>query len=399
MAFRDGKPLCLSALGRELPGLAPEETVVYAPTAGVQALRTGWKEGLLRKNPSLKGSDFSLPVVVPGITAGISYIADLFLDEGQTILAGEPSWDNYGLIFAERRGAILRGIPLFGEGRSGPGLDLAAFEAALEEEAASGTVRIILNFPHNPSGYTPSRAEAEALLRMVEKTAASGAPVLAICDDAYFGLFYEEETAGESLFGRLASLHDKVLAVKIDGPTKEDYVWGLRIAFISIGGRGLDEAARGALEKKLMGAIRSSVSCANTSAQYLALKTAADPATAAEKGAFFELLQSRYRAVKDFLAKNPPPPGLEILPFNSGYFMCFRCRRSGAGRAGPGAAGRTGSDAAGRAEAIRQILLKKGIGAIALGDEYLRITFAAVEEAEIPGLYRAVYEAAKEAAG
>jgi aspartate/methionine/tyrosine aminotransferase len=378
MAFHEGKPLILSSLARQFPGLKPEEVVIYAPTAGVERFRKAWKESLLQKNPSLQEGDFTLPVTAPGITAGISYIADLFLDEGQVMLAGDPSWDNYSLIFAERRGALVKGISLF----QGEGLNIGAFEKALKAEAASGMVRIILNFPHNPSGYTPTRSEAEALTGIIGEIAAAGSPVLVLCDDAYFGLFYEEETVKESLFSRFATLHERVLAVKIDGPTKEDYVWGLRTAFISFGSKGLSEEAATALEKKLMGAIRSSVSCANTPAQFLTLKTLEDPATAGEKYAFFTLLQNRYRAVKNFIGGHSCPQVLEPLPFNSGYFMSFRCKKGPSGKLD--------------AEKLRQELLKKGIGTIALGTEYLRVTFAAVEEKDIPEIYQTIYDTAAE---
>jgi len=371
MAVHDGKPLYLSALAKQFPGFAPEEAVVYAPTAGVEAFRLAWKEGLLRKNPSLKEGNFSLPVVVPGITAGISFIADLFLDHGQTMLSGDPAWDNYSLIFNDRREGVLKGIPLF----NGHSLNIAAFEKALREEAKTGAVRIILNFPNNPSGYTPLLSEVDALVKLVEDIAISGADVLVICDDAYFGLFYEEGIAKESIFSRFATLHERVLAVKIDGPTKEDYVWGLRTAFISFGSGGLNAASQEALEKKLMGAIRSSVSCSNTPAQYLALKTWEDPTTEADKKHFFEVLFRRYQAVKRFMEANPVPPQLEDLPFNSGYFMSFHCKK-------------------GNAEELRHALLEKGIGTIALGGDYLRVTFAAIEEEDIPAVYQAIFEAA-----
>ncbi|MDR2142773.1 MAG: aminotransferase class I/II-fold pyridoxal phosphate-dependent enzyme, partial [Treponema sp.] len=91
----------------------------------------------------------------------------------------------------------------------------------------------------------------------------------------------------------------------------------------------------------------------------------------------FKLLQSRYRAVRRFIAENHSPPGLEVLPFNSGYFMSFRCTRLSA-------------------EKLRQKLLEKGIGTIALADTYLRVTFAAVDGEEIPDLYGAIYQAAAE---
>jgi aspartate/methionine/tyrosine aminotransferase len=373
MAFHNGQPLILSAIHDSMPTLTAKETVSYAPTAGVEEVRKAWKDSMVKKTPSMNPEEVSLPVAVPGITAGISYVADLFLDENTTIIASDPCWDNYSLIFVERRGARLRGVPFFG---TGSGLDLAAIRGAIREEAKTGSVRIIFNFPNNPAGYSPTRAEADALIDIIRDAARGGADVLAICDDAYFGLFYEDDIYRESLFGRLASLHEKVLAVKIDGPTKEDYVWGLRVAFLTFGSVGLTPEHQEALNKKLMGIIRSSVSCANTPAQYLILKVLSDPRTAAEKKTLYELLRNRYRAVRAFIAGNPAHPRLSPMPFNSGYFMSFRCN---------------GIDA----EALRKKLLADhGIGAIALGPGILRVAFAALEEEQIPEIYGIIYETA-----
>jgi aspartate/methionine/tyrosine aminotransferase len=376
MAYHNGRPLVLSAVSDNLPLLKSEEAVTYAPTAGVESVRRAWRDLLLKKNPSLPGEYLSLPMVVPGITAGISYTADLFLDEGQSIISSGPCWDNYTLIFQERRGGILKAIPFFRAAGEGDCLDLEAIAAALREEAKTGAIRIILNFPNNPSGYSPTRAEAEALITLLREIAQEGADLLVICDDAYFGLFYEEDTLKESLFARLAGLHERILAVKIDGPTKEDYAWGFRMAFVSFGSKGLKAAGTEALIKKYMGIIRSSVSCANTPAQYLMLKTLEDPRTPAEKERAFAMLRGRYRAVKQFLKENPAPAALRPLPFNSGYFMSFACEGI-------------------PAEALRRELLDRhGLGTIALEGKYLRITFAALDEEEIPGIYRRIYAAA-----
>jgi aspartate/methionine/tyrosine aminotransferase len=372
MAFHRGQPLILSAISDSMPALTIKERVAYAPTAGVTEVRRAWKDSMLKKNPSLREDAVTLPVTVPGITAGISYMADLFLDETNTIIASDPCWDNYSLIFAARRGASLRGVPFFG---ADPRLDLEAIRRALLEEAKTGAVRVIFNFPNNPAGYSPTAAEADALVDIVREAAETGADILVICDDAYFGLFYEDDIYRESLFGCLASLHENVLAVKIDGPTKEDYVWGLRVAFVTLGSPGLNEERQEALEKKVMGGIRSSVSCANTPGQYLILKTLSDSRSAEEKKANHELLRGRYRAVKTFIAENPDHPALSPMPFNSGYFMSFRCKVD--------------------AEALRKKLLADhGIGTIALGPGILRVTFAALEEEQIPEIYRAIYETA-----
>jgi len=34
-------------------------------------------------------------MVVPGLTAGISFLADLFVDEGDPVVMPELFWDNY----------------------------------------------------------------------------------------------------------------------------------------------------------------------------------------------------------------------------------------------------------------------------------------------------------------
>ncbi|MDR0655269.1 MAG: aminotransferase class I/II-fold pyridoxal phosphate-dependent enzyme [Treponema sp.] len=378
MAYNKGKPLILSAIADNMSTLSPEQSVAYAPTAGVEEARRIWKDLILQKNPSLRSERISLPVVVAGLTAGLSCIADMFISKGSTILASDPCWDNYGLIFNIRRGAELRGISFFS---TGPGLDMEAISAAVKDEAArTGVVRIILNFPNNPSGYSPTRDEEEAFVSLLEEMAEGGADVLVICDDAYFGLFYEENISKESLFVRFADLHERILAVKVDGPIKEDYVWGLRMGFLTFGSRGLNQLHYDALIRKLMGAIRSSVSCANTSAQYLMLKAMEDYRTPGEKKQYRALLQRRYSIVKNAVKSRENHPVLKVLPFNSGYFMCFRC---------------TGVDA----ESLRQELLyKHGIGTVSLGDNYLRIAFSSIGEEDIPKVYDTIYAAADELA-
>jgi aspartate/methionine/tyrosine aminotransferase len=379
MAYTAGKPLALSAVREGCAGLLPEEIVAYAPTAGIETVRNAWKTLLGEKNPSLDLERVSLPVAVPGLSAGISYTADLFLAPGDTLITGGPCWDNYALISEARRGASLREIPFFDFSAPPAGLALDAIAAALR--CAGKTVKLILNFPNNPSGYAPTETEARFLLSCIKEVAEKGADVLVLCDDAYFGFFYEKECAKESLFSRLSGLHERVLAVKIDGPTKEDYGWGLRLGFVTFGSRGLGPEHYEALVKKLTGALRSSVSCANTPAQHLLLKTVADPRTAAEKAAFFTLLERRYRAVRRCVAARGAHPNLQSLPFNAGYFMTFRCCGISA-------------------EALRRKLLEKeGVGTVSFGDSYIRVAFSSIEEEAVPQVYAAMYRAAEELAG
>lgn len=366
----DGKPAILEAVHKYAPELSAEEMVSYAPTAGIPELRECWKDLIYRKNPGLKGKTISNPIVVPGLTAGISYLADLFLEEGKSLLTADPCWDNYSLIVETRRNSELHPFNLFAEG----GFDLFSFKEAVEKEAETGSVRVLLNFPQNPSGYSPTNAEAAQIVKVIRDVAEKGTRVLVLSDDAYFGLNYEDDIYPQSLFAEFANLHENILAVKIDGPTKEDFVWGFRAGFITFGGKGLTESHYDALEKKMMGLIRSSVSCAATPSQSIVLRVFKDPALEMQKNQYRQVLENRYLAVKNFL-KTHTCKNLEPLPFNSGYFMSFRTRVD--------------------AEALRQKILKeKQIGTIALDIQTLRVAFSSVEENMIETVYTAIYECA-----
>ena len=68
---------------------------------------------------------------------------------------------------------------------------------------------------------------------MILEAAEAGKEIVVLVDDAYYNLFYDETAIQESIFSKLAQVHDRVLCVKIDGATKENYAWGFRVGFIT----------------------------------------------------------------------------------------------------------------------------------------------------------------------
>lgn len=373
MAYEFGEPMMLDALREALPSLTPTEAVAYASTGGVMELRREWKKALYGKNPSLEGKSFSLPVVVPGLTAAVSYICDLFVEPGDTVVVPDMHWPNYRLIVEERKTAAGLTFPIF----AGKGYNVAGLEARLREAGARrGKAICILNFPNNPTGYSLTLKEADEIVAMLVSIAEGGTDLLVITDDAYFGLQYEEGLLCESLFARLADAHPNIVAVKADGPTKEDYVWGFRVGFVTFGGKGLGESQQDALVKKLLGIIRSSVSSSSGLAQQLLLKALRFPGYEDQKARYRKILEGRYRAMKDYLAAHELPACLEALPFNSGYFMSFLCKGISA-------------------EKLRQRLLDTlAIGAISMQDKYLRVAFSSVEEDQVAPLLDAIVSVA-----
>lgn len=369
----EGKPIMLPSIKKYVPDLTSSELVGYAPTAGNPDLRAMWKESIIRKNPLLKDKKFSLPVVVPGLTAGISYLADLFLDETKPLVAADPSWDNYVLIAEARRNAKFVQFKMFKDGK----FNIEGLKETMQKQAESGSVRILLNFPQNPSGYSPTSGEAKQLVSIVKEIAEKGAKVMVWCDDAYFGLNYEDNIEKQSLFAYLCDLHENVLAAKIDGPTKEDFAWGFRTGFITFGCKGLSDAQYEALVKKLMAAIRSSVSCAATPSQSLILKAASDGKLEEEKAEFRKILERRYKLVRDFVSTHESK-FIKPLPFNSGYFMSFDTMSIDA-------------------EKLRQKLLNdRGIGTISIDVKTLRVAFSSLDEEKTNIVYQAIYDIADE---
>ena len=374
MTIIHGIPAILPSVQKSVPSFDARSLVAYAPTAGQKEFRTIWQKQIIDKNPLLKTKKISLPVVVPGLTAGLSYIADLFIDETKPLLAPDPSWDNYALIVEARRGAELHPFNFFDGGK----IDTVSLENAVKKEAASyGSVRLLFNFPQNPSGYSPTKNEVAELCRIIREAASGGTKLLILCDDAYFGLNYEDDIEAQSLFAHIADIHENVLAVKIDGPTKEDFAWGFRCGFVTFASKNFSDEHYDALIKKLMGVIRSSVSCSATPSQSLLMHSYSDPENEVQKIAFRKILEARYRAVRSFVDTHESG-AIEALPFNSGYFMSFRLK---------------GIDA----ETLRKKLLsEKGIGTISIDDRTLRVAFSSIDEDQIESVYADIYAAADE---
>ncbi len=364
----DGTPLVLPCVQKSLN--LPKQTFLYAPSYGNPDLRDAWKAQIIRKNPSLKDKNFSRPVVSAALTHAISMAAYLFLDPSDKVLLPDLYWDNYELVFENAYGAKIQTYNTFKNG----GFDTEALEAAIEKDGIGKKV-LLLNFPNNPTGYTATREEAEKITEILVRAAEKGNKIVALLDDAYFGLVYEDGVSRESLFAQLVDAHPNILAVKLDGPTKEDYVWGFRVGFITFGFKGASPEQLKALESKAAGAIRGNISNAPNISQRILLEAYNSPEYVQEKEAKYAVLKKRYDIIRKTFAEHPEyAQAFDPMPFNSGYFMCVRPK---------------GIDA----ESVRVHLLEKySTGTIMLSG-LLRIAFSAVPTEKLPKLFDNVYHA------
>ena len=347
------------------------EIFPYAPMGGVPALRKIWKEDMYAKNPLLAGKSISLPVVTSGLTNSLSLVCSLFVENGGDVVLPDMYWENYNLILDEQRQANKILFPLFkGDGFNTEGLDQAL-------ESADDCVTVILNFPNNPTGYTPTDVESDKIVSILKKHADAGKRITLITDDAYFGLFFDDEPCKQSLFAKVCDLSENILAVKCDAATKEEMVWGFRVAFVTYGSKGFTDEQYDALMQKTMGALRGSLSSCSMPAQNILLKAMADPNHAADKEKGVKKIGERYFELKKALKKHEKETCLKALPFNSGYFMLFWCACD--------------------ADELRHLLLDKyQTGIIKSDDHHVRIAFSSVDVPNIEGLIDTVYKAAAE---
>ncbi len=368
----DGGPVALPSIAQSI-NLPAGDAFPYAPSPGRPDIRKLWRDMLIKKNPGLVGRSFGQPVVTAALTHGLSMAGYLFCEPGDTVILPDLYWENYDLIFGNAYGASLKTFPTY---TAAGGFDVEALKGALAGPV--GKKVVLLNFPNNPSGYTPTVAEADAIVAALTAEAARGSALVVLIDDAYFGLVFEDGVIAESIFAALCDAHPNLLAVKIDGATKEDYVWGFRVGFLTFGVKGGTAPLYDALEAKAGGAIRGNISNTSNPAQSMLVRSWKSGEYDSEKRQKFDLLAKRYRTVRDILAAHPEyAERFVALPFNSGYFMCVRPLHADA-------------------EALRRKLLAEySTGTINFGG-VLRVAFSATPTAKLPKLFENLYKAAGE---
>ncbi|NLD39538.1 MAG: aminotransferase class I/II-fold pyridoxal phosphate-dependent enzyme [Desulfatiglans sp.] len=374
MATEKGKTMYLSSVMSFMGNISPEESLTYAPSYGTAGLRKAWKDYILDKNPPLKDKKISLPVVTNAITHGLSVVADMWVDKDDIIIIPDKNWGNYSMIFETRSGGKIVKYPLFSkEG----GFNTEGLKQCIEEQAKTAKkLMVLLNFPNNPTGYSITNEEGEKIANILTEAAEKGTNVVAVTDDAYFGLFFEENVMKESIFSHLIGRHPRLFTIKLDGATKEIFVWGLRVGFITYGAAIDGDTALfyDALERKTAGDVRGNISNVSHLSQTIVAKSLASETFGKESEVKFGIMKERANEVKKVLSDKKYDKVWAVYPFNSGYFMCLKLKTVDA-------------------EALRvHILDKYGVGTISIGKTDLRIAFSCLEKEDIKELFDIIYK-------
>jgi len=348
---------------------------LYSPVPGIAELRERWREFQREGQPESLVT--TLPLVTAGLAHGLSLAADLFGGEGRRLVIATPFWGNYLQIFELRTGAEVRGGPAFRDGSWDP----EVYAPLLADLPPGEPAVVLVNFPSNPGGYSPS-AEERRRLRASLLGIAAQRPLVVICDDAYHGLVFEEGIPRTSFFWDLVGAHEQLIPLKIDGATKEFAFFGGRVGFITFG-LDLSTEATAALEGKLMSLVRATIGSTVALSQVILLQTLRGGKAREEIDAIYREAEERYRIVKPALAALDRSL-LRPLPFNAGFFALMEIPE----------------ELGVKADEVRRHLLEHhSTGVVSIGERYLRLATCSVAPEDLLELVVRLERGLRELAG
>ncbi|MBE0685971.1 MAG: pyridoxal phosphate-dependent aminotransferase [Anaerolineaceae bacterium] len=146
----------------------------YTETLGNPELRKQISATYLSVHPS--------EVIVLGTPVeGIYLVARAVLDPGDEVIVLSPAYDALINIFEHVVGASHVKKWEFIPGDNYWELDFSQLQRMISPQ----TKLLVVNFPHNPTGYLPSQSQLEELARLTEQH-----NMVLFCDEMYFGLVH-----------------------------------------------------------------------------------------------------------------------------------------------------------------------------------------------------------------
>ncbi|MFX1238124.1 MAG: aminotransferase class I/II-fold pyridoxal phosphate-dependent enzyme, partial [Promethearchaeota archaeon] len=312
--------------------------VPYASIGGLKELREMWKKWIIKKSLSnqLDNEDktktleryTSTPIVTQGVTNGIFVCCSLLLNPGEYIIAPNKRWGNYDNIMNKFIGANIKSFNFFVDQEFNlEGMKNAIIEVSKIQEK----IVIILNFPNNPTGYTPKRSEIQKIVNTLKECyEVVKKPMVVLVDDAYEPYVYNEGELARSLFYDLIDLKEDVIPIKLDGITKELLVYGGRVGFLTMGLKSSWvkddkelEILKNELNNKLEGIARSTISNTNHFYQAVTLQIFQNKGMEGiiqEREKVRMLLEARYKKINEEFAR-VNNPDVSIDPNSGGFFL------------------------------------------------------------------------------
>ncbi|WP_295750960.1 pyridoxal phosphate-dependent aminotransferase [Undibacterium sp.] len=262
----------------------------YPPMAGVPALRSAISTKIQQLYGHLYDADHEITVTA-GATQAIMSILLACVHPGDEVIVIEPAYDSYVPAIK-----LAGGVPVFVSmqlGANGYSIDWDQLAAAISPK----TRLLLLNSPHNPTGFVLQESDIAALTRIVQHT-----QVLIASDEVYEHMVFDGQRH-ESL-ARYPELAARSYIISSFGKTY--HVTGWKVGFV---------AAPRALMTEFRKVHQFNVFTVNTPMQLGLARYMAAPQPYLELADFYQKKRDKFRA------------GLEnsrfkLLPTHGTYFQC-----------------------------------------------------------------------------
>jgi methionine transaminase len=152
----------------------------YAPMIGMADLRFAISEKIKNSYQTNINHDTEI-TITPGATYAIYAALTSILFSGDEVIVLEPAYDCY-IPIIESLGAKAVRVPLIYP-------DYAIDWQGIKEGISMNTKAIIINSPHNPTGYVWTKNDIEILAEIISKT-----NIIIISDEVYEHIIFDEQT-------------------------------------------------------------------------------------------------------------------------------------------------------------------------------------------------------------
>lgn len=362
----DGRLVVLSSVDKVFRTLSPQDYADYAPIRGIPAFAEAVKKAAFG---SYEPKGFVEAVATPGGTGSLRNVISNYSSPGDKIITSDWHWAPYNTIAGEI-GRSVEVFELFTKDRKFNAQSLKA--KVTELLALQESLVIILNTPaHNPTGYSLTLEDWDKVTAILTEAAAGGKAIALVVDAAYIDFAGDEEECRKFL-PKLEEMPENVLPVIAYSLSKTFTLYGTRCgaAICMAKTAAIAEEFRKVCEFSSRGSWSNSAKVA----QVILAKIYEDPelleAVSSEREYYRNMLLARGRAFEEEAAK----AGLEIVPFDAGFFASIPC---------------------GDPDAVSAELEKQGLFTIPLA-KGIRVSVASVSEEKcrkIPAMVKAVIDA------
>lgn len=313
----DGELVVLKSVDEVFKHLSPKDYAEYAPIGGIKPFRDSVKKAAFGNHVP---DGYIEAVATPGGTGSLRNVISNYSDGGDKVLTSDWHWAPYNTIAAE----IGRSIDTFCFFTEEGKFNVESFrEKTLELIAAQESLVIILNTPaHNPTGYSLSLEDWDDVIEVLGEAAKAGKAIALVVDVAYID-FAGDEDEYRCFMPKLASLPENVISIVAYSLSKTFTLYGTRCGAMICVAKTQEIAD----EFKRVCEFSSRGSWSNSAkvAQVILSRIYGDPHLLdeinKERAVFREMLLKRGKAFEEEAAR----VGLEILPFDAGFFVSIPC--------------------------------------------------------------------------